>query len=208
MAFIETPRFSEKIMQGAIASMRWQTDVIQYGNGTESRNANWQYPLKQFDIPNVDDSATTDVIVDWFMITQGRLDGFRVKDHTDYKSAATITNLDQTIGTGDGIEVDFQLIKTYSVGANDQVRQIKKPVSGTVTVAVNGVAKAGGGTDYTLDTTTGIITFNVAPADTLVVTAGYEFDVPVRFDTDQLDVRLLTMTTHSIDSVPMVELRS
>lgn len=215
---IETPRFPEKIMEGALASVIWSTGVVSYGSGTESRNANWQYPLKRFDIPNVDDKDVIRVIQDWFMVTQGAYNSFRVKDHTDYKSTSsmddTVTNLDQTIGTGDGVTTAFQIVKNYAVGGNTISRKITKIVSGSLVVAVGGVAQTGTGSphDYDVDLDTGIITFTYAPGATSPITTpsitcGYEFDVPVRFQDDQLDIRLITLSSHSIDNLPLIEVR-
>lgn len=216
---IETPRFPDKIMEGAMASVVWSTGITTYGNGTEFRNSHWLYPLKRFDIPNVDDKDIIRVIQDWFMNTKGPFTGFRVKDHTDYKSTASmdaaITDTDQNIGTGDGTTTDFQITKTYTVGANTIARKITKLVSGTLVVAVDGAPQSDSSSpvDYTVDEDTGIITFTVAPGSTTspygtpAITCGYEYDVPVRFENDQLDIRLLTLDSHSIDNLPLVELR-
>ena len=205
-------------MEGALASVIWSTGITRYGSGTESRNANWQYPLKRFDIPNVDDKDVIRVIQDWFMNTQGAFTSFRVKDHTDYKSAASmgssVTNLDQNIGTGDAVTTEFQIVKNYAVGGNTIARKIKKIVSGSLVVAVDGVAQTATGSphDYDVDLDTGIITFTYAPGNTSplttpAITCGYEFDVPVRFENDQLDIRLITLDSHSIDNLPLIEVR-
>jgi uncharacterized protein (TIGR02217 family) len=108
------------------------------------------------------------------------------------------------IGTGDGATTTFQLVKRYASGSQTWVRTIAKPVAGTVTVALNGTSQASG---WSVSTATGLITFTTAPAVGVAITAGYEFDVPVRFDTDVLDVTLDLERLGSITSIPLVELR-
>jgi uncharacterized protein (TIGR02217 family) len=149
---------------------------------------------------------------------KGRANGFRVKDFLDFTSNANgvtaPTNLDQVIGTGTGSLTTFQLKKTYTKGALSLARNIKKPVVGTVLIAKAGVAQTIT-THYTLDTTTGIVTFLSAPANGNSITAGYEFDVPCRFDTDELtDIEYemnaggATTNIINIPDIPIVEIRT
>jgi uncharacterized protein (TIGR02217 family) len=114
------------------------------------------------------------------------------------------TATDQIIGTGNGSTTTFALTKTYASGAQSWARAIIKPVAGTVTVSLNGVAQSSG---WSVDTTTGIVTFAVPPVAGAVIRAGYEFDVPVRFDTDELPVTLDIERTGSIPSIPLIEVR-
>jgi uncharacterized protein (TIGR02217 family) len=146
-------------------------------------------------------------VIAFFEARSGRLRGFRWKDWADYKSclpsqmpAAT----DQLIGQGDGVATAFQLTKTYTSGLQSYVRDITKPVTGTVLVAVGGVPQS---TGWLVDTVSGIVTFTVAPANGASVTAGFEFDVPVRFDSDLMDVNLDIERLGSIASIPLVEIR-
>ena len=111
---------------------------------------------------------------------------------------------DQAIGTGTGSNRFFQLAKTYTSGAQSWTRAIVKPVGGTVRVALGGVEQLSG---WTVDTTTGIVSFTSAPGSGVAVTAGFEFDVPVRFDSDTLDVTLDVERLGSITSIPLVEIR-
>ena len=96
-----------------------------------------------------------------------------------------ISDTDQVIGTGDAAEVDFQLVKIYTVGALSLTRNVTKPVTGTTIISLDDVPQGSG---WTVDTTTGIVTFSVAPGGSVVVKAGFQFDVPVRFDNDVLQV--------------------
>ena len=110
--------------------------------------------------------------------------------------------LDQAIGTGDGATTAFQLMKTYISGPASWVRKIAKPVDGTVRVAVAGVEQTSG---IIIDATTGLVTFASAPAAGAAITAGYEFDTPVRFDTDALSINLASFAAGEIPSIPIVE---
>ncbi|HEU0222187.1 MAG TPA: DUF2460 domain-containing protein, partial [Paracoccaceae bacterium] len=136
----------------------------------------------------------------------GRLYGFRWKDWSDYKSclpsqapAAT----DQLLGVGDGVLMEFQLVKAYASGGQSYLRTILKPVAGSVKIALDGI-EAGG---WSVDVTTGRVTFVPAPGAGVSITAGFEFDVPVRFDTDRLDITLDIERKGSIASIPLVEVR-
>jgi uncharacterized protein (TIGR02217 family) len=112
--------------------------------------------------------------------------------------------IDQAIGTGDGTTTAFQLVKRYASGSQTWTRAIAKPVAGTVRIALGGVEQPSG---WSVDTTTGIVTFSTAPSSGVAITAGFEFDVPVRFDTDALDVTLDLERLGSITSIPLLEIR-
>lgn len=207
MAFIETRYFDSPLI-GATGGPVYDTTVITYGSGKESRQANWEYPLHKYNLAKILDTPDMfDQVVEVFHACKGRFHGFRIKDYNDYKSCATnatISGTDQSIGTGDGSTVDFQLKKTYTKGSQSTTRIIKKPVSGTVVVAVAGSPVTPSSIDYT----TGIVTLSVAPTAGQSVTAGFEFDVPVRFDIDTLEnVTFIYGEVMAADSIPLVEIR-
>ena len=144
----------------------------------------------RYNIVEMKRSSDFDTVLDFFHAMRGRLHGFRFKDWSDWKSngmdrGVNVTNTDQSIGTGDGATTDFQLSLTYTAGSQSYVRNITKPVAGSVVVAVDGVSQTYT-TNWTIDTTTGIVTFTAGhiPTAGQAITAGFEFDVPVRFDTD------------------------
>jgi uncharacterized protein (TIGR02217 family) len=114
---------------------------------------------------------------------------------------------DQLIGAGDGAARTFQLVKRYGAGASAFVRTIAKPVAGTVRVAVQGVESPGA--HYSVDVKTGVVTFaaGAVPPAGAAVTAGFEFDVPVRFDTDRLTIDLAAFQAGDIPSIPLIEIR-
>ncbi len=207
MAFHEV-RFPDDISRGARGGPERRTQIVELASGDEERNAIWANSRRRYDaaygIRRADDLAA---VVAFFEARNGRLYGFRWKDWADFKSclpSQTPAATDQAIGTGDGATTTFQLVKSYVSGAQSWTRTIAKPVAGTVLVAINGVEQASG---WSVDTTAGIITFATAPAAGASITAGFEFDVPVRFDTDQLDVTLDIERLGSITSIPLIEVR-
>jgi uncharacterized protein (TIGR02217 family) len=207
MAFHEV-RFPDAISRGARGGPERRTQIVELASGAEERNACWANSRRRYDVAygirRADDLAA---VVAFFEARNGRLHGFRFKDWADFKSclpSQTPGSADQPVGTGNGSTNTFQLAKRYTSGAQSWTRAITKPVAGTVTVALNGTPQASG---WSVSTATGLITFTTAPAAGVAITAGFEFDVPVRFDTDALDVTLDLERLGSITSIPLVELR-
>ena len=148
-------------------------------------------------------------VIAFFEERRGRLHGFRWRDWSDYRSGAPgapITASDQAIGTGDASETDFQLVKVYGSDFAPWTREIRKPIAGTIKVALDGTEQVEGA-DYTLDATTGMVSFTTAPGNGVAVTAGFWFDVPARFDTDRLEVSLERFSHGEIPNIPIVEVR-
>jgi uncharacterized protein (TIGR02217 family) len=146
-------------------------------------------------------------VIAFFEERRGRLYGFRWKDRADFQSCApgeTPAATDQAIGTGDGATLTFHLAKTYGGANAPWTRAIAKPVTGTVLIAVGGTPAAEG---WTVDTTNGQVTFTSAPADGAAITAGFQFDVPVRFDTDKLTINLTNFAAGEVPAIPLVEIR-
>ena len=204
-------RFPTDISFGSSGGPERRTEIVTLNTGFEERNSPWQHSRRRYDAGigarHLDDLHA---IVAFYEARMGQLYGFRWKDWTDYKSALpseNVTALDQEIGTGDDVTVDFQLIKSYASGAATYARGISKPVAGSVLIAVDGVSVTEG-VDYALDTSTGLVTFTTPPVAASVVTAGFEFDVPVRFDTDVIEISAATFAAGTIPSVPVIEVRS
>ena len=201
-------RFPDNISRGARGGPERRTQVVELASGDEERNASWANSRRRYDVAygirRTDDLAA---VVAFFEARNGRLHGFRFKDWGDHKSclpSGTPSPTDQSIGTGNGATTAFQLAKRYASGSQTWVRTIAKPVAGSVAVALNSAPQASG---WSVDTTTGVITFTTAPGSGVAITAGFEFDVPVRFDTDVLDVTLDLERLGSITSIPLLELR-
>jgi uncharacterized protein (TIGR02217 family) len=207
MAFHEV-RFPDNISRGARGGPERRTQIVELASGDEERNASWANSRRRYDVAygirRADDLA---LVVAFFEARNGRLHGFRTKDWADYKSclpSQAITPTDQQIGTGTSSLKTFQLAKLYISGAQSWTRTIAKPVAGTVRIALGVTEQMSG---WTVDATTGVVTFTTPPGNGVIIRAGFEFDVPVRFDTDTLDVTLDIERLGSITSIPLLEIR-
>ena len=181
-----------------------RTDIVALVSGHEERNSPWAGSRRSYNAGyGVKSLADIETIIAFFEARMGRLYGFRFRDPFDHKScalAAAPSATDQVIGTGDGAATVFQLVKTYRSGAASASRKIAKPVAGTVLVAADGAPAA-----FALDERTGLVAFDAPPASGAVITAGYVFDTPVRFDTDSLRINLAAFKAGDIPSIPLIE---
>jgi uncharacterized protein (TIGR02217 family) len=199
MAAFHEVRFPPEISYGASGGPGYLTTVVATASGHEHRNANWAAARGKWDVASgLRDRAHVAELIAFFRARRGRAHGFRFKDWTDYQASA------QVLGTGNGSLKTFQLVKNYVSGGVTESRIIAKPVAGTVKVYRNGVLASSG---VSVDTTIGVVTFSTAPSAGVIVTADYEFDVPVRFDTDQMDVTIETYNLGNWGQVPIVEIR-
>lgn len=199
-------RFPTSVSLGSSGGPTRRTDIVTLANGFEERNAHWQHSRRRYEagygIKSLDD---LNHVITFFEARLGQLYGFRWKDYSDYKSclpSQTPSEMDQNIGTANGSTTVYQLRKQYTSGGTSYNRPINKPVNGSVVVAVDGALVT-----PTIDTTTGKITFDSPPSTNSIITAGFEFDVPVRFDTDSLDINLTNFDSGDIPSVPIMEVR-
>ncbi|MBO6759202.1 MAG: DUF2460 domain-containing protein [Roseibium sp.] len=201
-------RFPPGISLGSRGGPERKTVVVALAGGSEQRNSQWQDSRRRYNAGyGIRTVNELDTVIAFFEERRGRLTAFRWKDWADYKSCApdeVPSTTDQAVGTGDGATTTFQLIKTYGGAFNPYVRQISKPVAGTVLVALDGVAQASG---WSVDTLTGIVTFTAAPAAGVAVTAGFEFDVPARFNTDRFDIQLNNHRLGFVPDIPVIEVR-
>jgi uncharacterized protein (TIGR02217 family) len=189
-----------------------RTDIVALGSGAEERNARWAHSRRRYDAGfGVKTFEALSQVLAFFEERRGQLYGFRWRDRLDHSSAApghAVAPTDQVIGIGDGISNTFQLSKTYGSLYSPYRRPIAKPVAGSVRVAVaESVLEEG--TGFTVDATTGAITLSAThvPASGAAITAGFLFDVPVRFDTDYLEVDLSAFAAGAIPKIPLVEIR-
>lgn len=201
--------FPVAIARGASGGPERRTDVVTTASGREERNSRWAHSRRRYNVGfGMKTIADVQAVVAFFEERRGRLHAFRFKDHADFKSCAPQAQpsaTDQLLGTGDGTVATFQLVKHYGAGSRAYEREITAPVAGTVLVAVNGVAT----TQFTLDVATGAITFlpGHIPVAGAAVTAGFLFDVPVRFDTDQISINLSHFEAGEIPDIPLIEVR-
>lgn len=200
-------RFPTDIARGARGGPERRTEIATFGSGFEERNAVWKHSRRRWDAGlGVRTLAQLSTVVAFFEERRGRLIGFRFKDPLDHSSAApgaVVTPFDQLLGAGDGDTKRFALRKTYGGAFDPYRRPIPKPVAGTVRVAVGGVEIVG----FALDLADGAVVLNNAPDEGEAVAAGFQFDTPVRFDTDHLEVDLAAFEAGSVPSVPLVEIR-
>ena len=203
-------RFPASLSFGSLGGPERRTEIVTLANGHEERNTPWAQSRRRYDagvgLRTLDDLET---VIAFFEARQGMLHAFRWKDWVDFRSARasqSVTPLDQRLGEGDDKQVSFQLAKTYSSGTASVSRPIRKPVAGTVRVAVGGF-EVPAGEGWAIETATGIVTFAEAPEAGAPVTAGFEFDVPVRFDTDLIQVSMASFAAGEIPKIPVVEVR-
>lgn len=203
-------RFPASLSFGSVGGPERRTEVVTLANGFEERNTPWAHSRRRYDaglgMRSLDDVET---LISFFEARMGQMYGFRWKDWSDYKSSAASAEpsyLDQVIATGDGVVAAFQLIKVYRSGDHEYARPIAKPVEGSVRVGLD-QDEMQEGVDYDVDVETGIVTFQHPPDIGVKVRAGYEFDVPVRFDTDQIQTSVASFRAGSVPNVPIVEVR-
>jgi uncharacterized protein (TIGR02217 family) len=189
-----------------------RTDVVLLGSGAEERNARWTHSRRRYDAGyGVKTFEALSQVLVFFEERRGRLYGFRWRDRLDDSSAApghAIAPTDQVIGTGDGVTETLQLGKIYGAFYAPYRRPIVKPVPDSVRIAVaeNELEE---GVGFIVDTATGVINFlpGHIPASGAAITAGFLFDVPVRFDTDYLEMDLSAFAAGAIPKIPLVEIR-
>ncbi|MFD1344700.1 phage distal tail protein, Rcc01695 family [Litorisediminicola beolgyonensis] len=210
MSFHEI-RFPTRLSFGSVGGPERRTDVVTLANGFEERNTPWAHSRRRYDaglgMRSLDD---IEALVAFFEARQGQLFGFRWKDWSDFKSCAPSDApryTDQVIAYGDGVTRVFQLTKTYRSGAQSYQRPIRKPVAGTVVMGVEDV-EAREAVHFEIDATTGLVTFTEPPMQDAPITAGFEFDVPVRFDTDAIRTSVASFQAGQAPDVPVIEVRA
>jgi len=199
-------RFPLDIALGAHGGPERLTDIVTLSSGGEQRNSRWANSRRRYNAGyGVKSRADMQAVLAFFEERRGRFHSFLWRDGLDFSSSGgngTPTPTDQPIGTGDGTATAFQLTKQYGASFDPWFRPIAKPVTGSVRVAVAGSELMSG---FAVDTLTGIVTFTVAPASGAAITAGFLFDVPVRFDTDRLDIELSSFDAADASSIPLIE---
>jgi uncharacterized protein (TIGR02217 family) len=205
-------QFPTDISYGSRGGPGFATAIIETDSGAEERVARWSAPRRRYDVAyGVRSKADLSALITFYVARQGAAYGFRYKDWLDFTTAsdhrAAPSNTDSTLGTGDATETDFQLTKSYTSGGVTRTRNITKPVTDTTVVALDGVNQTSG---WTVDTTTGIVTFSSPPGAGVVVSAGCEFDVPVRFGIEAdslLGLQLDAFDIGGVSSIPLIEVR-
>jgi uncharacterized protein (TIGR02217 family) len=209
MSFHEV-RFPASLSFGSVGGPERLTEIVTLANGFEERNTPWSQSRRRYDaglgLRSLDD---VEALIAFFEARQGQLYGFRWKDWSDYKSALPsreVTADDQLLGVANQTRAVFGLRKAYASGSQIYYRPIVKPVLGTVYLTVGGEAVQES-IDFTVDYTTGDVTFAHPPDVGAEIRAGFEFDVPVRFDTDRIQTSVASFRAGDVPTVPIVEVR-
>ena len=203
-------QFPASLSFGSMGGPERRTDVVTLTNGSEERNTPWQHARRRYDaglgMRSLDDIAE---LIAFFEARRGQLYGFRWKDWSDFKSckpSGKVRYDDQVIAIADGVRTEFQLTKIYRSGGVAYQRPITKPVAGTVRAGIQSDEKREG-FDYEVDTSSGVITFAHPPVAEVEISAGFEFDVPVRFDADRIRTSVASFQAGEVPDVPVVEVR-
>ena len=206
MSFIEI-QFPTDISYGATGGPSYSTDVVTMFSGHEQRNSNWKNARAKYNISTgVKTEEQWKALISFFRACKGKAIGFRFKDWSDYQGK------NQQLGIGNGTRTAFQLVKTYTSGNAVVAREINKPVIGTVRLYKNGQRidhhnLRGATEDYSIDYTKGVVSFTEAPESGVIITADFEFDVPVRFDTDELQLSIDSFNSGSWSGINLIEIR-
>lgn len=197
-------RFPLSVAYGTAGGPMRRVDVVTLASGREERNALWAGSRRRYEAGlGLRSDDDLHAVIEFFEARGGKLHAFRFRDWLDWKSCpplATPAMTDQLVGLGDGERRQFPLVKHYVSGGQAHVRSITRPVAGSVIVAMNGEAVAA-----TVDHDTGLLNFAVPPAPGAVITAGFEFDTPVRFDIDHLSLSLADFRAGQAPSIPLIE---
>jgi uncharacterized protein (TIGR02217 family) len=192
-------RFPTDIAFGSGGGPVFSTDIVELASGYEQRNINWAAARARFNVAHgIKTQEQLAALIAFFRARRGRAHSFRFKDWTDYQAVG------QSLGVGDGVRTAFQLVKLYTSGGITETRNITKPVAGMLVPYLAGVAQV---TGFSVNAATGVVTFVSAPGVGVAVTADFEFDVPVRFDTDRLSSSLDSYGSFSWADIPLVEVR-
>lgn len=202
-------RLPDEIDYGTTGGPSFRTHVIRLDSGAEQRVGRWSDAQRSFDLKKtVPEGTQMATLHAFFLARRGKLHTFRHWDKTDFTTASDDrgepTPFDQDLGVGDGTTKVFQLVKRYTSGPTTIPRNITLPWEGTVRVAVGGVEKTEG-VDFTVDATTGRVTFMAAPSALADITWGGKYDIVGRFDTDEWPAELATFGKRELRSLPVVE---
>ena len=219
MSFIDEYMPEEVPGYPCVSAPRFSTDIRVTAGGRENSNQNWEHPLHRFILPEgIRDTDTVNGLRAHWFVMAGPHHHFPWRDPLDKASidhvpnlpdatlAALVSRTDQPLGTGDDFTDRFQLAKEYTVGAETYTRTIHLPVLSTVLIAADGVLVPS--SDYTVSRPGGEVLFDTPPADNAVLTAGFMFDVEVRFESDDaFEAAVRTWQAAGFADLTLVEVR-
>lgn len=204
-------QFPPSISQGATGGPRFSTTVIVLSSGYEQRNINWSMRRGEWDVSTgLRTPEQIEQLMQFYHARYGRAYGFRFKDWSDYQCPRWLNTPGDLFPlpvffTTDGSTASFQLTKVYGDAAATYVRNIYKPVAGTVKLLANGVQTF----DFSVDTTTGTVTLGATTTATkgVQIAGSFQFDTPCRFDTDDMKITTTTINNFAWQAIPVVEIR-
>lgn len=192
-----------RLALGAVGGPEWRTEIVSLASGAEVRNSAWSQSRRRWDIGSaVTDLVGLQTLVAFFEARSGPLYGFRFRDPLDHCSAApaqAVSANDQSIGIGDGVRTQFQLSKAYG----SYLRRISKPIPDSVEIGLDGSADSDG---WSLDPSTGVVSFETPPLAGVQISAGFEFECPVRFENTQIQAVIEAFNAGRVVSLGLVEL--
>lgn len=205
MTSFRDERFPDEIAEGATGGPEFATEVVTAGGGNESRNQRWALPKWKYNVATgIKDATDAQALFAFILaVAVGQAYAFPFKDWADYSATASL------IGAGDGSQTVFNLVKTYAVGSYGFARRIKLPINSTVKMYLGGVLQSTGYTLSARGDSGGVVTFTSPPSIGVLVTASFEFDVPVRMDADFAPGNIFSaVTLLRFDNIGLVEVRS
>lgn len=205
MSTFHEVQFSPQISYGAVGGPGFKTTILPLSSGYEQRNVDWSAARGTWDVSHgLKTQEQLDVLLAFFYARRGRAYGFRFKDWSDYMIPAP-GDPPQALGVTDGTTGTYQLVKVYGDSAASYRRTILKPVASTTVLLVDGVPSS----NFSLDTTTGILTLGDATRARVGATLAYsgQFDVPVRFDVDDMKVSIEDYEIFNWGQIAIVELK-
>ena len=195
IAFIEE-RFPVDIAYGASGGPHFHTEIVQSSSGFEYRNIRMPHSRHHYNLASaIKSEADLEKVLKFFRSVKGRAIGFRFRDWLDYRAQ------NEVIAVAQSSVSEYQLTKTYNTGLASSVRPIYKPIPGSVYIYVNGKRSL----TCNVDHTTGIIKFHKRLKNNAVISADFEFDVPVRFDSDSISTSIDDYGVYSLQELPLVE---
>ncbi|MDF2097318.1 DUF2460 domain-containing protein [Aquibaculum arenosum] len=213
MSSFDDVAFPHPLSRRSAGGPEFRTAIVETASGREYRNQEWAAARLRFDAARgLRSVAERDALLAFFYARRGRARSFPLRDFSDHSSApsgpgggtGTPDPGDQSLGEGDGQTTAFQLLKWYGEGAGAYARTILLPVTASVRVALDGVEQASG---WSVSRPGGVVTFETPPANGVLVSAGFLFEVPVRFDADRIEMQWISPAAQELGEVPLVEVR-
>ncbi len=189
-------RFPTDISYGMSGGPIFNTEIVENATGQEYRNIRSHYPRHRYNLASaIRTDHQLEELINFFKIMKGKAIAFRFKDWLDYRA------INQEIARCDSVSSKFQLIKQYSIGNASEIRKISKPVKNTVIIFINNqIVK-----EFEVDYSKGTVELNFIPKDGDVITANFEFDVPVRFDNDYLPITIQNFAVQLVNEINLIE---